>query len=149
MDGFKYHNQLETIFGYMKALTPSNVPRMIGKKFIIRAFVDANFLGNSFTRHPKFAFIVMLNSAPKLWLSKKLSSMETISVGSDSVAILQCCKYLKVQRYKLRIMGTPISNPCFIYGDYQSVLWNTSIPDSMSKKKTATMAYHFVPERVS
>ena len=46
-------------------------------------------------------------------------------------------------------MGIPVNNPCFIYGDNQSVLWNTSIPDSMLKKKTAIVSYHFVREGVS
>ena len=36
-----------------------------------------------------------------------------------------------------------------MYGDNQSVLWNTSIPDSMLKKKTASVSYYFVREGVS
>ena len=46
----------------------------------------------------------------------------------------QCCEYLKELQYKLRMMGIPDNNPCFIYGDNQSVLWNTSVPDSMYNK---------------
>ena len=40
-------------------------------------------------------------------------------------------------------------NPCFIYGDNQSVLWNTSVPESSLKKKSSSVAYHFVREGVS
>ena len=46
-------------------------------------------------------------------------------------------------------MGIPVNKPCFIYGDNQAVLWNTSVPDSMLKKKTASVSYHFVHEGVS
>jgi hypothetical protein len=47
------------------------------------------------------------------------------------------------------MMGIPVQNPYFIYGDNQSVLWNTSVPDSMLKKKSCSVAYHFVREGVS
>ena len=56
---------------------------------------------------------------------------------------------LKGLRYKLRMMGLSVENPCFIYGDNQSVLWNTSVPESTLKKKTASVAYHYVREGVS
>ena len=42
-----------------------------------------------------------------------------------------------------------VNNPCFLFGDNQSVLWNTSIPESMLKKKTSSVAYHVVGEGVS
>ena len=46
-------------------------------------------------------------------------------------------------------MGIPVMNPYFVYGDNQSVLSNTSVPDFMLKKKTASVSYHFVREGVS
>ena len=56
---------------------------------------------------------------------------------------------MKGLRYKLRMIGIPVDNPCFIYGDNQSVLWNTTVSDSMLKKKTDSVSYHFVCEGVS
>ena len=61
----------------------------------------------------------------------------------------QCCKYVRGLRYKLRMMGIPVNNPAFIYGDNQSVLWNTTDPDSTLKKKSSLVAYHFVCEGVA
>ena len=58
----------------------------------------------------------------------------------------QCCEYLRGLRYKLRMMGIPVNNPVFTFGDNQSVLWNTSVPASMLKKKSNSIAYHFVRE---
>ena len=75
--------------------------------------------------------------------------METSSFGSEFVAMRQCCEYLKGLRYKLRMMGIPVNNPCFIFGDNQSALWNTIVPDSMLKKKTDSVSYQFVCEGVS
>ena len=59
----------------------------------------------------------MINNAPLYWFLKKQSSLETSSFGSEFIAIKQCCEYLKGLRYKLRMMGIRVNNPCFIYGD--------------------------------
>ena len=47
------------------------------------------------------------------------------------------------------MMGIPVEGPTYIYGDNQSVLANTTIPDSTLKKKSQSIAYHFVHEGVA
>ena len=44
-------------------------------------------------------------------------------------------------------MGIPVEGPTWIYGDNQSVLANTTT-DSTLKKKSQSIAYHFVCEGV-
>ena len=44
------------------------------------------------------------------------------------------------------MMGIPVEGPGYIEGDNQSVLANTTIPDSTLKKKSQSIAYHFVRE---
>ena len=46
-------------------------------------------------------------------------------------------------------MGIRINGPALIMGDNKSVLANTSIPDSTLKKKSQSIAYHFVREGVA
>ena len=58
----------------------------------------------------------------------------------------QCTEYLRGLRYKLRMMVVPVNDPAYIYGDNQSVLANMSIPNSTLKKKSQSIAYHFVHE---
>ena len=47
------------------------------------------------------------------------------------------------------MMGIPVEGPTYIYGDNQSVPPNTTIPDSTLKKKSQSIAYHFVREGVA
>ena len=47
------------------------------------------------------------------------------------------------------MMGIPVDGPLFIFGDNQSVLANTTIPESTLKKKTQSIAYHLVCEGVA
>ena len=86
------------------------------------------------------------NSALVCWMSKKQTSVESSSFGSEFTAMKQCCEYIRGLRYKLRMMGIPVEGPAYIAGDNQSVLANTTIPDSTLKKKSQSIAYHFVRE---
>ena len=51
--------------------------------------------------------------------------------------------------YKLRMMGMPCDFPSFIFGDNKLVLTNLSNQFSMLKKKSSSIAYHFVQEGVA
>ena len=39
-------------------------------------------------------------------------------------------------RYKLRMMGVPITGPTYAYGDNMSVIHNTQRPESTLRKKS-------------
>ena len=147
-DDFVKRNWKE-FYGETTEARPPNAPRPLGKEFLIRCFVDADFAGDLLSRRSRTGFIVMLNMAPIYWFSKKQNTVETSTFGSEFCAMKQSCEYLRGLRYKLRMMGIPVENPCFIYGDNQSVLWNTSVPESSLKKKSSSVAYHFVREGVS
>ena len=77
--------------------------------FTIRAKVDADHAGDSVTHRSRTGFIAYTNSAPIYWMSKKQASVESSSFGSEFIAMKQYCEYLRGLRYKLRMMGIPIS----------------------------------------
>jgi hypothetical protein len=113
----------------------------------MRAYVDADHTTDTMTHQSRSGFLVFLDSAPIYWMSKKQASVETSSFGSELCAMKQCTKYVRgLCMYKLRMMGIPCGEPAFVYGDNQSVLYNTSIPESTLKKKSQSIAYHMVRE---
>ena len=80
------------------------------------------------------------------WTSKKQTSVETSSFGSEFMAMKTATEYIRGLRYKLRMMGIAINGPTYVYGDNKSVLVNSSVPDSQLKKKNNSIAYHHVRE---
>ena len=72
--------------------------------------------------------------------------MESSTFGSEFIAMKQCCEYIRGLRYKLWMMGIPVEGPAYIRGDNKSVLANTTIPDSTLKKKSQSIAYHYIRE---
>ena len=66
--------------------------------------------------------------------------------GAEFVAMKTGVETLRGIRYKLRMMGVEIDGPTYIYGDNQSVITNTSKPESVLKKKSNSICYHFIRE---
>ena len=56
---------------------------------------------------------------------------------------------LRGLRYKLSMMGIPISGPSFIYGNNISVVHDTYRPESILRKKSNSVCYHAVFESVA
>ena len=112
----------------------------------MRAKVDADHAGDTVTRRSRTGFLVWINSALIYWFSKKQNCVESSSHGREFVALKQCCEYIIGLRYKLRMMGIPCVGPAYIEGDNQSVLANTTIPDSKLKKKNQSICCHVVRE---
>ena len=82
--------------GDVKEVLPDHFPRPFEKELLIRAFVDADFAGESLTRRSRTGFLIMLNSSPIYWLSKKQTAVETSSsFGSKFLAMKACCEYLR------------------------------------------------------
>ena len=115
----------------------------------MRAKVDADHASDTVSRCSRTGLLIYLNCALVYRWSKKQISVESSSFGSECVAMKQCCEYIRGLRYKLRMMGIPVEGPMYIYGDNQSVLANTTIPDSTLKKKSQSIAYPFVREGVT
>ena len=136
-------------YGECKEELPPNAPKSRGLGFTMRSFVDSDHAGDTITRRSRTGFIIFLNSAPIYWYSKKQGSVETSSFGSEFIAMKQCCEYVRGLRYKLRMMGIPVDLPSYIFGDNQSVLANTSHPHSKLRKKSSSIAFHFVREGVA
>ena len=138
-------------YGYesLKEELPKDMPIPHGQSMTMRVFVDSDHAGDQVTRRSRTGFIVFLNNAPIYWSSKKQNSCETSTFGSEFVAMKQATEYVRGLRYKLRMMGIPVDEPTFVFGDNQSVLCNTTSPASTLKKKSNAIAYHFVREGVA
>ena len=80
---------------------PANLPIPRGFGFVMRAYVDADHSGDYITRRSLTGFLVYLNMAPVYCMSKKQTSVETSSSGSEFIAMKQCTEYVHGLRYKL------------------------------------------------
>ena len=111
-------------------------------------FVNSDHIGDQIIRRSRTGFFIKLNNSPIYWLSKRQPGIETSSFGSEFMALNHCCKYVRGLQYKLRMMGIHVDDlgPTYIFGDNKAVSVNSSVLDSILKKKSNSTAYRFVRE---
>ena len=77
------------------------------------------------------------------------STIETSVFGAEFVTMKQGIDALRGLRYRLRMIGIPISGPSYIYGDNMSVMYNTSRPEPVLRKMSNSGCHHAVHESVA
>ena len=113
---FERRDWASSEFGHVegKEEFPAKMPEVRGHGFIMSAKVDADHASDTVSRRSRTGFLIYLNCALVYWWSKKQTSVESSSFGSEFVAMKQCCEYIRGLRYKLRMMGIPVEGPTCI-----------------------------------
>jgi hypothetical protein len=132
-----------------KESVPPNAPPPRGHPIQVNTFVDADHAGNKVTRRSHTGVLIYANSAPIIWYSKAQTTVETSTFGSEYIALKIATEMLDAFRYKLRMFGIPIDRPSNVFCDNQSVVTNSTVPESTLKKKHNAIAYHRVRESVA
>ena len=70
-------------------------------------------------------------------------------IGAELVATQLAIDMIDALRYKLRMFGIPIGGPTTIWCDNQSVVHNSTTPDSALQKKHDSISYHHIQEAVA
>ena len=138
----------KTFYGDVKEAVPPNAPKARGKEVDLRLYIVSDHAGEELTRQSRTGFFIFLNKAPVIWFSKRQPTVETSVFGAEFVAMKNGMETLWGIRYKLRMIGVPLSGPSFIYGDNMSIIHNTKIPESMLRRKSNAICYHAVRESV-
>ena len=122
-------------------------PKPRGKAVQTTAMVDSDHAGDYLTRRSRTGVVIFVMSAPIVIYSKKQGSIETASFGSELSAAKTATELVEGLRYKLVMMGIPLDGPTHLKIDNMSVVHNCSNPASQLKKKSNSVAYHYVRER--
>ena len=143
------HRNWNNAYGDVKEELPPDMPEPLGKDVDLRLYVDSSHANDKVNRRSRTGFFIFLNSALVQWCSKKQATIETAVFGAEFVAMKIGMETCRGVRYKLRMMGVPLSGPTYIYGDNMSVIHNTQRPESTLKKKSNSICYHAVRESVA
>lgn len=128
---------------------PFDAPEPRGKSVQTICFCDASHGGDQITRRSRTGVLLYVNRSLVNWLSKRQNSVETSTFGSEFSALKTAMEMVIALRYKLRMMGVPLEGPTCFRVDNQSVVRNASVPQSTLRKKSNSIAYHFVRENIA
>ena len=81
--------------GKLKEEVPTNLPTPLRKGFTLRVFVDSDHAGDQVTRRSRTMFLVYLNNFLIYWSSKKQTTVETSSFGSEFMAVKHTTEYIR------------------------------------------------------
>jgi len=130
-------------------LKPPDAPEPRGRSVQMTTFVDSDHAGDQVSRRSRTGVLIFLNRSPIVWHSKKQNSIESSSFGSEFTAMKVGVELSEGLRYKLRMMGVPLDGPTHVKADNMSVIKNSSLPESVLKKKSNSICYHYVRERAA
>ena len=148
-DTFNDGAEWKTLYGDVTKAIPPNALEPRGKSVDLRMCVDSDHSGDKVTRRSHTGYFVFLNTALINWLSKKQATIEGSVFGAEFVAMKIGVEALRGIRYKLRMMGVPLTGPTYVYGDNMSFIYNTSRLESTPNKKRISICYHAVREAVA
>jgi hypothetical protein len=124
----------KAVYEDAKEALPPDAPIILVKEVDLRLYVDSDHAGEIFTQRSRTDLVIYLNMAPVVWFSKQQPTVESSVFGADFVAMKNGIETVRGLRYKLWMMGVPLSGRCYVYGDNMSVIHNTQRPESMLKK---------------
>jgi hypothetical protein len=136
-------------YGNVEEAIPPNMPPPLGKDLDLHMIVDSDHAGEKWTQRSRTGFIIFCNLTPIIWLSKQQATIETSVFGAEFVSMKHGIKTLRGLRYKIRMMGIPLSGPTYIYGNNKSQVTNSLIPELTLKKKCNSICYHAIRESVA
>ena len=125
-----------------KEPVPDIFPEPLGQPAVTTCFVDADHAGCLETRRSHTGVLLFVNRAPISWFSKRQSTVEASTFGSEFIAMRIGIEMIEALRYKLRMFGVPIAGPTYVYCDNASVVGSATRSEASLKKKHVSIAYH-------
>ena len=108
----------------MNKAIPPNAPDPRVNYVDLHMWVDSDHAGDKMTRRSRTGYFIFLNTALIDWLSKKKATIEGSVFGAEFDAMKTGVEALRGIRYKLHMMGVPLTRPTYVYGDNMSVIYN-------------------------
>jgi len=131
-----------SVYGAGSELIPHDLPTPLGKPVHLTHYLDANLYHDLLTGRSVSGILHFLNATPIDWYSKKQSTVETATYGSEFVAARICTEQAIDLRLTLRYLGIPIAGKSFLFGDNESVVNSSKHPHAKLHKRHTMLSFH-------
>jgi hypothetical protein len=127
---------------------PTDLPPALGGTVITTTYVDANLLHWLVTGRSSTGILHLVNGTPINWYSKHQSTVETATYGSEFVAARIATDQVTDMQRTPAYLGIAVQRSV-MFGDNQSVVTSSTLPQSKLNKFHLGLAYHRVREAIS
>ena len=127
---------------------PTDAPKPLGKRVVTSDYVDANLYHDYVSGKSVTGILTFFNKTPVDWYSKKQATVETATYGSEHVAARTATEKIMENRMYLRYLGVPVHDSR-LFGDNESVVNSSSLPDARLHKRHVALSFHRVREAIA
>ena len=138
-----------SVYGNVSELIPTDCPEPLGKGVITTSYFDANLMHCLLTGRSLTAVLHLVNGTPFDWYSKKQSTVETATYGSEFMAGRTCVEQIIDHRNTLRYLGVPVIGRSIVFGDNKSMVDSSTLPHAKLHKRHTILSFHRVREAVA
>ena len=128
---------------------PHDIPKPVGKHVQTTHYADANLHHDLATGKAGTSVLHFLNQTPIDAYTKRQSTVETATYGSEFVAARTAVDQIIDIRTTLRYLGVPIRDKSYMFGDNRSVVTSSTVPNSTISKRHHLASYHRVSEAIA
>ncbi len=137
-----------SVYGNVEEVKPDDIPVPLGKPIVTVSFVDANLAHCALTGRSVTGVLHLINKTPFDWYAKKQSTVNTATYGSEFVAARTCTEQIMDIRVTLWYLGVNILRSV-AFGDNESVVNSSMIPEGKLHKRHLALSYHQVREAIA
>jgi hypothetical protein len=127
---------------------PTDLLPVLGGAVITTTYVNANLLHCLVTGRSSTGILHLVNGTPIDWYSKRQSTVETATYGSEFVAARIATDQVTDMQLTLAYLGIAVQRSV-MFGDNQSVVTSSTLPQSKLNKFHVALVYHQVREAIS
>jgi len=139
----------QSIYGTINEDIPKDSPTPLGNYVTLSHYVDANLMHDVITGRSVTGILHIMNKTPIEWFSKKQTTVETATYGSEFVAARICVDQIVELRNTLRYLGVPIRDKSYMFGDNKSVVDSSMQIDAKLHKRHNILSFHRVREAIA
>ena len=139
----------ESVYGEPREEIPHDVPEALGRFVTLTHYVDANLMHCLLTGRSVTGILHFMNGTPVEWFTKKQSTVETATFGSEFVAARTAVEQIIDLRLTLRYLGVPIRDKSYMFGDNKTVVTSSTQPHGKLHKRHTMLSFHRVREAIA
>ncbi len=138
-----------SVYGNPQEDIPKDAPEPLGNYVQLSHFVDANLMHCLLTGRSVTGVLHFMNQTPMDWFTKKQSTAETATFGSEFIAARTAIEQIIDIRNTLRYLGVPIRQYSYLFGDNQTVVNSATQPHGKLHKRHTMLSFHRVREAIA
>jgi len=138
-----------SVYAGAEELLPEDAPEPLGKPVVMTTFVDANLYHDLVNGRSVTGVLHLFNQTVVDWYSKKQATVETATYGAEFVAARTAMEQIIDLRIELRYLGVEVKGSTMMFGDNESVVNSSSVPQARLHKHHGALSFHRVREGIA